>query len=171
MAKRSAVDDVLGDESPLADLASLAAASTKRREKKAATVAPSPANGEAKVEAKPKPSPKPKERESERRRPSGKKASTGDSRAKRMMVSTEEERTIDDLIIQIGAAVGTKVQFAQVARAMWALLLEAEEGLERVPGPKLRRPANGDLEALAEFEAALASYLLEVFRKAPRRPR
>lgn len=161
--RRDAVADLLGDESPMAELASLAAAAAPAVET------------EAEKGEKPAAKPAKKKRISAANdrpcRANAKKASAVESRAKRMMVSPEEEQIVDELVSKIGRAVGTKVAYTQVARSMFGLLLATEDGLEQVKGPRLRRPGNGDLGALAEFEDELARYLLEVFRRARKQHR
>lgn len=147
--RRDAVTDVLGDESPLADLAQAATQPQARSEE----AVPATRKRTNKV-ANDRP----------RRKSSRKAAAEPLGRAKRMKVSIEEERTIEELVANIARQVGTKVQFSHVARAMWSVLLDAEAGLETVSAPSLHRPENGNLEGLAEFEADLADYLLEVFK-------
>jgi hypothetical protein len=53
---------------------------------------------------------------------------------------------------------------------MWSLLLDAEAAMTDVTPPPLKRPSNGDGEAMAEYEAEIAAYLLDLF-KAMRKPR
>lgn len=173
--RRDAIADVMGDDSPmetmgeednsLASLAGTANARPRNREAEKKSKPGDRANN-SKKPANDKPAKNTPPRKSVRK-------STAEplERLKRMMVSIEEERTIDELVARIGREVGTKVQFSQVGRAMWSMLLEAETGLDKVRPPSLRRPENGNLEALAEFEAALAEYLFEVFLAAKRQHR
>lgn len=157
MAKhRDPIADVLGDDSPMEMM--VREATTKRKKAPAIQKENDADQPEVKKPANDKPV----------RKGTRKLTVEPLARAKRMKVSIEEERTIDELVARLGREVGTKVQFSHVARAMWAMLLEAETGLEKVRAPSLHRPENGNLEALAEFEADLAEYLLEVFQAAPK---
>ncbi len=155
MAKRDAIADVLGDESPI--LTSLAREATML----SSSQPPQPlAKEESRVET-PRPS---RPRKQATRRLQNRLPVTQSSKTKRLLVSSEEEDMIDDLSRRIGRRVGTKVQFSQVTRAMWALLLDTEDVMDRVSAPPLRRPANGSEDGMAEFEADLSNYLLDLFQ-------
>ena len=167
--RRNAVEDVLGDESPIWDLegdqkrirARAQQAAQKRVKESEAT------ETAASVEVEPPPSTtlvRAPSSDRQERTASKKPAAEPLGRVKRMKVSIDEERMIDEIVTKIGRRVGTKVQFSHVARAIWSLLLEAEDGLESVAAPRLHRPGNGNLVELAEFEAELATYLLEAFK-------
>ena len=96
---------------------------------------------------------------------------SSETKTKRFLVTSEEERTIEDLAKQVGYQVGTKVQFSQITRAMWALLLDTEDAMKNISAPSLRRPSNGNKEDLAEFEAELATYILDLFRTIKIKPK
>lgn len=177
--RRDPVADVLGDESPI--MAKLAMQATAPRntpqpktteEDNSVAVAepektsPRPARrAPAPKAAEPKPKPT---RQAKRPAP---RPTSNSTKAKRCLVSPEEEMSMDDLAMQIGRKVGTKTQFSQVTRAMWSLLQEAEEVIDRVSAPSLTRPSNGKPEELAEFEADLADYLLDLFQAMKAKPR
>jgi len=151
--RRDAVSDVLGDESPLiGQLDNFDAPSPPKQEK-------------------PEPKP-PRFEQSEKtvKKPiQSIESSPAKSKSKRVLVTAEEEETMDMLLLQISRQVNTKVQFSQLTRAMWSLLLEAEDVIDRVDAPSLKRPSNGSDEGMAEFEDDLGKYLLDVFRAARRR--
>lgn len=68
-------------------------------------------------------------------------------------------------------AVGTKVQFSQVTRAMWALLLDVEGVMEGVRALSLKHPSYGNTADFAEFESELSAYLLDLFYAVEQDPR
>ena len=155
-ARRDAVEDVLGDESPiLSTLIREAVESSPSEEEQG--------GGGRRSVAHPSKRSIRRSREHQTVKRSVK--------TKRLLVTSEEDRTIDELANQIGGKVGTTVQFSQVTRAMWALLLDTEEVMGRVHAPLLKRPANGSESGMAEFEADLANYLLELFHAIKKRPR
>lgn len=172
--RRSAVEDVLGDDSPfLRTLAKQAAQPSPKPELEAEPVrvqtrvelpaheikarAPSPARSHRPVVAT--------------NRSVIAKTPVANGKAKRLLVSIEEEQTMDELASKLGIAVGTKVQFSQVTRAMWALLLDVEDVMGSVRAPSLKRPSNGNTADLAEFESELSAYLLDLFHAVKQGPR
>lgn len=165
--RRSAIDDVLGSESPI--LGALARQLTSER--------PVESGGGGAVQEEQKPTQPPKEprpqrpaRTSPKRAPVPSRA-TGTKRAKRMLVSPEEETTLDELVMRISGIMGARVQYSHLARAMWEMLLDAEATFDRVSAPRLERPANQDQEAIAEFEGELKAWLIDVIQRMPRRQR
>lgn len=88
-----------------------------------------------------------------------------------MLVSPEEETTLDELVVRISGIMGARVQYSHLARAMWEMLLDAESTFDRVSAPRLERPANQDQEAIAEFEGELKAWLIDVIQSMPRRQR
>ncbi|MEM6852891.1 MAG: hypothetical protein AAF593_00605 [Planctomycetota bacterium] len=160
--RKDAVEDVLGDESPILGRLAKTASTPAAREKPPAGAKPA---------EKPAPEPAQAPQAAASKPPASRPLGIGGvgvkepkDKAKRVKVSAEEERTIDDLISTIGRATGTRMQYAQVTRAMWALLLDAEKAMGQVTAPQLKRPANADGEAMAEYEAEIADYLLDVFK-------
>lgn len=83
---------------------------------------------------------------------------------KRCLVKWDEADLQDAMAKTLGRQVGTTVQWSAITRAMWSLLLEADEVIARVPAPTLKRPSNGKPEQMAEYEAELAAYLLDIFK-------
>ena len=112
-------------------------------------------------EAKPTPKPKPQRPVAPRAKPVAANTST---KPKRLLVTLDESDLWDALAKTLGRRVGTTVQFSQVTRAMWTLLLDAEDAIDRVPAPPLKRPGNARPEDFAEFEAELAGYLHDLIR-------
>lgn len=171
--RRSAVDDVLGDDSPfLRTLAAQAAQPKPQRppepEPKARTQTEQPieeVKASSRTPARTHRPSAPAKRAIVAKRPAA------NGKAKRLLVSIEEEQTMDELASKLGMAVGTKVQFSQVTRAMWALLLDVEDVMDGVRAPSLKRPSNGNTADLAEFESELSTYLLDLFHAVKQGPR
>jgi len=175
--KRNAVDDLLGDQSPI--LGALARQATQERPSDGGGVVSTleaPKVAERAPVAKPAPAPAPtrqiqRTEPKPRRKPVAAKNQQSKLRAKRMKITPEEERTLDELVTKIADLVGARVQYSHVARAMWELLLDAEATFEKVPAPVLERPANADQEGLAEFEGEIKVWLIDVIQRMPRRQR
>jgi hypothetical protein len=171
--RRSAVDDVLGDDSPF--LRTLAKEVTRPKpqqspesEPEAQTQAEQPTQ---EVNLRSSKLARPHRPNTSARRAISAKRPVANGKAKRLLVSIEEEQTMDELASKLGMAVGTKVQFSQVTRAMWALLLDVEEVMDGVRAPSLKRPSNGNTADLAEFESELSAYLLDLFHAVKQGPR
>jgi hypothetical protein len=171
MPKHDAVADLLGDESPVLGRLARAAGEKPIEQTRKSTDVP---HSTAVVEQEAPPPPRrtqsrPAKRLQTARPVMNSSSPEHASKVKRVQVSVEEEYAIDEFLMRIGKEVGTKVQYAQATRAMWSLLLEGEDALDRVSAPQLRRPSNGDAFALADFETAIASYLHDVVRSTKRR--
>jgi len=158
---------LLEDESPI-----VRTLSKEQRTKPPAPKAPAPpaeSVGGAVVPAtEPKPNPKPRpaskpaiERGVRSSKPKPVPARAKD-RTKRMKVTPEEERILDDLVLSIGDQVGARVTYSHIARAMWDMLIDAEQAFEKVRAPDLHRPANNDPESIAFFENELKDWLAQV---------
>lgn len=84
--------------------------------------------------------------------------------------ATESDRVeISQLVNRQAQALGTPVNFSHMMRAWVNILRHSENeilrGLQKI---RLKRPANEDALALADFERALADVYLEALKKAPR---
>jgi hypothetical protein len=91
------------------------------------------------------------------------------SREKRVLLTADEERQIERLVVRIGEDLGTSLKLSHLLRACMTLLCHAEGELHNTAetlGP-LIRPANGDAIALAQFEFDLAKLLSKALRDAP----
>ncbi|MEL6795195.1 MAG: hypothetical protein AAFR76_03870 [Planctomycetota bacterium] len=95
----------------------------------------------------------------------------GAKRAKRVLLSPEEESTVEELLMQLSAKAGVRVGFSHITRAMWEMLLEAESTFGRVSSPSLSRPATQDADATAEFEEELKAWIIDVIQSMPRQQR
>jgi len=92
----------------------------------------------------------------------------GLTKAKRVLLTPEEERQIERLVDRIAEHVGASLKLSHVLRACMALLCHAEaELLRHASGHPLVRPANGDAVALAQFEQGIARILSLALRDAP----
>lgn len=171
--RRSAVDDVLGDQSPFLSL--LATEAAKPKPPRVSEPEPEILTREKQpipeIKAKPSKPARTHRPSAPAKRVIAVKRPVANGKAKRLLVSIEEEQTMDELASKLGMAVGTKVQFSQVTRAMWALLLDVEEVMDGVRAPSLKRPSNGNTADLAEFESELSAYLLDLFHAVKQGPR
>ncbi|NRA56853.1 MAG: hypothetical protein HRU13_01870 [Phycisphaerales bacterium] len=92
-------------------------------------------------------------------------------RAKRVLLSSEEEAIFDELLGELSSRAGVRLGFSHVTRAMWEMMLEAEHTFQRVSAPSLTRPATQDADATAEFESEIKAWLIDVIQSMPRRQR
>ncbi len=84
---------------------------------------------------------------------------------KKFLVTADEGDRIDELLDIISARFG-KAGYAHVSRAMWSILAGAEEALSAGPvRERLRPPSKGDYVGTAEFEQALADFLLKAIKR------
>jgi len=89
-------------------------------------------------------------------------------RKKRVLLSPDEEREIERLVVRIGEDLGTSLKLSHLLRACMALLCHAEGSLHTTATSlgTLFRPANGDAIALAQFEFELTKLLSRALRDA-----
>jgi len=90
---------------------------------------------------------------------------------KRAIFSEEEAMDNDKTIESIGIAIGVpNLTYSHVDRAQWQLIRRASEAIEltKVKAPELKRPANADSYAVAQFEDELAEYLLVLLKETKR---
>lgn len=82
-------------------------------------------------------------------------------REKRVLLTPSEERTLDRVVSNIGAELGTSLKLSHVLRSCIRLLINAEgELIERARATgRTVRPPNGDLAAIEDFEKIIASVL------------
>jgi hypothetical protein len=90
------------------------------------------------------------------------------NREKRVLLTPSEERELNTLLLELGAALGTQVQLSHLLRASIELLKHArgEMLVEARQTPNLRRPANVYRLALVTFERRLARLMHTAFRRA-----
>lgn len=89
---------------------------------------------------------------------------------KRLLLTKSEELELERMVMNMAAAIGTKVKLSHVLRAALNCMRHAEDDVLHAMGQSagaLVRPPNGDLVALAEFEHQLARIMNTAFRKAP----
>lgn len=82
-------------------------------------------------------------------------------REKRVLVTPSEERTLERVVANIGAELGTSLKLSHVLRSCIRLVIHAEEELidrARATGRTIR-PPNGDLAAIEAFEKIITSVL------------
>jgi hypothetical protein len=92
----------------------------------------------------------------------------GFTRAKRVLLTPEEERHIERLVDRVAEHMGSSLKLSHVLRACMALLCHAEtELIRQADAHPLVRPANGDAVALAQFEHGIARLLSLALRDAP----
>lgn len=95
------------------------------------------------------------------------KAASKSSRGKtltvnrKIMVSTDEAESMAEITQVVSEALGAKVSYSQISRALWSIVAGAEETIRETPyrGPKLSAPAKADQIAMAEFEDRIAEFL------------
>jgi hypothetical protein len=90
-------------------------------------------------------------------------------REKRVVLSRDEERDIEQLVARMSDGMRTSLKLSHVLRAAVAVLLHAEGQLisRAESAGQLQRPSNWDPVALAEFEYELAKILSQALRDAP----
>ena len=79
--------------------------------------------------------------------------------------SPQEADHIEAFRLDLSDRLGVKLRGSQISRALWTLALRAEEALDEVRPPELRRPSYGDPLAMAAFEDAIAEYLLSALKR------
>jgi len=104
-------------------------------------------------------------------RPESRKGNPSDRRGreKRVVLSRDEERDIEQLVARMSDGMRTSLKLSHVLRAAVAVLLHAEGQLisRAESAGHLQRPSNWDPVALAEFEHELAKILSQALRDAP----
>jgi hypothetical protein len=90
-------------------------------------------------------------------------------RMKRVLLTPSEDRELERLVQAIGDNLQTPVKFSHVIRACVSILRHSEKeiGLQAQRTGPMRRPANEDPVALAEFEHRLSQVLHAGIRTAP----
>lgn len=88
--------------------------------------------------------------------------------AKKFLVTEDESERIDSVLDAISVAFGSKVSYSQASRALWTVMMFAEEAMAASPrrGEPLRRPSKGDAIGMAEYEEAIADYLRVALKRA-----
>ena len=82
--------------------------------------------------------------------------------------STLESEQIEVFRRSLEGRLGVKLKATQISRALWTLALRAEEELESIQAPALRRPSYGDPLGMAAFEDEIANYLLLALKRTKR---
>lgn len=88
--------------------------------------------------------------------------------AKRIPVTGTEGDIWEGACRTMSSCVGAKVTFAAASRAIWSMIVDIEDDLERFDAPQLEKPAHADAVANADFEDQLRGFLLEVLQKTKR---
>lgn len=89
-------------------------------------------------------------------------------REKRVLLTASEERTLERVVANIGAELGTSLKLSHVLRSCIRLVINAENELvdrARATG-RTTRPPNGDLPAIEAFEKIIAGVLQSGIRAA-----
>lgn len=94
-------------------------------------------------------------------------------RTKRLKTTAEEALRWERSAMRLGAALGARVDFSKLTRALWEVYLRHEEDiLKNVPEDgNWQRPSNSDAVGLAELDEQLADLLNEGLMIASRRPK
>ena len=89
------------------------------------------------------------------------------NREKRVLLTPSEERDLNTFLLELGAALGTRVQLSHLLRASIELLKHARGEIlaEAHQTPGLHRPAHVYRMAMATFERRVARLLLAALRK------
>lgn len=86
---------------------------------------------------------------------------------RKIMVTSQEAARIEETTGIITGAFGSKVTYSQVSRALWSILAGSEDeiraGARRAP--KLQVPSKGDHIGMAEYEEALADFILTALKR------
>ena len=74
----------------------------------------------------------------------------------------EEAEEVDRFTRTLSSYLNTTVKGSEITRALWRLTIRSGDGLADLASrtPKLDRPSNGDRLAMAEYEDAVAEFLL-----------
>jgi hypothetical protein len=92
---------------------------------------------------------------------------------KRVKTSAEEAKRLDHAAMRLGAALGVRIDFSKITRALWEVYLRHEEDILRNVPDDLSwgRPSNNDAVGLAELDEQIADLLNDGLMVASRRPR
>lgn len=106
--------------------------------------------------------------------PAGKAANTPRSGEVYTQVKTrftpEDAEEIKRFVRTLSSYLQTTVMRAEVTRALWTLALRSQDQLAELAAkaPDVDRPSNGDRLAMAQYEDAIAEFLLMALKKTPR---
>lgn len=90
--------------------------------------------------------------------------------AKKITLTKDEDRRAREVMDVLADTMGSKVNYALVTRALWAVLSETEDSI-RASGsraPSMRHPSKGDVEGMAAYEDAIAAFLGRVIKRSGR---
>ena len=108
------------------------------------------------------------DRNSTPRRPPAKSAARDRLTVNRKVMFTEDEAERNaDTATLVTRAFGSKATYSQITRAMWSVLAGAEDAI-KTAGKRPRHlsvPSKGDHIAMAEYEDALAEFLIAALRR------
>jgi len=82
--------------------------------------------------------------------------------------SEQEAEAIEAFRVSLEQRLGVKLRQSQITRALWTIMLRAEDDLDGVRAPELERPSYGDVWGMAAFEDAIAGYLHAAIKRAKR---
>ena len=87
---------------------------------------------------------------------------------KRVLFTRSESQSINRLVASLATRLGAQVKTSHVMRALVALLLHAEDELDKRAGDAgfIARPANGDAQALHKFEKEIGKIIANALRDA-----
>lgn len=89
-------------------------------------------------------------------------------REKRVLLTPAEERSVERVVANMGAELGTSLKLSHVLRSCIRLVINAEDELierARATG-RMIRPPNSDLPGIEAFEKVIAGVLHAGFRSA-----
>lgn len=89
-------------------------------------------------------------------------------REKRVLLTPSEDRSLERVVANLGAELGTSLKLSHVLRSCIRLVINAEaELIERArANGRTIRPPNGDLAAIEAFEKVIAGVLQAGLRNA-----
>ncbi len=184
--RRSAVDEVMGSDSPVSMKIKAQQAAARRAREEDGLEGASSTAATSETPRKPLTDPEPatavvaeepkriarRSENSRRLRGAGnaelKSSKKKQKPAKRIPVTGTEGDVWEGVCRTMSSCVGAKVTFAAASRAIWSMVVEIEDDLERFDAPQLEKPAHADAVANADFEDQLRGFLLEVLQKSKR---
>lgn len=84
--------------------------------------------------------------------------------------SRDESEEIERLTRTLSSYLGTRVMGSEVTRALWTLVIRSQDEFASLSDkmPKLERPSYGNPIAMAEYEDAIAEFLLLALKQTRR---
>ncbi len=99
--------------------------------------------------------------------PKPKKWPQGNAKPIKTKFSPLEAEANDEFTSSLRLMMGSKVTESHITRALWSLARMAGEELDAIAdkAPKMRRPSHGDKIGTADYEDAIAKFLLKALKR------